>query len=143
MAQPPGFPPSTMPHHVCNLLKAVYGLKQALCAWYQELKGYLLQVGFIISVIDASLFIYNKDGATTYFLVYVDDIILADNNTDFLNSFVKNLDLRFSHKDLGPLYHFLPVEVSTNTQALKGNTASHLVFMGVDEDLHSDLLSVH
>ncbi|KAK2985951.1 hypothetical protein RJ640_017579 [Escallonia rubra] len=80
-------------------------------AWNQELKGYLLQAGFLKSVSDASLFIYSKDSVTAYFLVYVDDIILTGNDIEFLDSFVKNLDLRFSLKDLGPLHHFLGVEV--------------------------------
>ncbi|KAK2987221.1 hypothetical protein RJ640_022253 [Escallonia rubra] len=43
--------------------------------------------------------------------LYVDDIILTGNDIEFLDSFVKNLDLRFSLKDLGPLHHFLGVEV--------------------------------
>ncbi|KAK2975201.1 hypothetical protein RJ640_022093 [Escallonia rubra] len=47
-----------------------------------------------------------------------DDIILTGNNTDFLNSFVKNLDLRFSLKDLGSLHHFLGVEVIPTSSGL-------------------------
>ncbi|KAK2968892.1 hypothetical protein RJ640_013235 [Escallonia rubra] len=43
-----------------------------------------------------------------------DEIHISDgsgNNIEFLNSFVKNLDLRFSLKDLGMLHQFLGVEV--------------------------------
>ncbi|KAK3036903.1 hypothetical protein RJ639_031521 [Escallonia herrerae] len=80
-------------------------MKQAPSAWYQELTGYLLQVGFLKSVSDAFLFIYSKDTITAYFLVYVDDIILTGHDTDFLDSFVKNLDLRFSLKELGALQY--------------------------------------
>lgn len=60
MMQPPGFEDRGNPAAVCKLRKAVYGLKQALRAWYNELKSYLLSYGFRNSYADASLFIYNK-----------------------------------------------------------------------------------
>ncbi|KAK2977771.1 hypothetical protein RJ640_028916 [Escallonia rubra] len=50
-----------------------------------------------------------------------DEIHISDgsgNNSDFLNSFVKNLNLRFSLKDLGPLHQFLGVEVITTPDGL-------------------------
>ncbi|KAK2978125.1 hypothetical protein RJ640_028679 [Escallonia rubra] len=50
--------------------------------------------------------------------VYVDDIILTGNNTTFLDSFVNTVDHRFSLKDLGPLHHFLSVEVINTTDGL-------------------------
>lgn len=46
-----------------------------------------------------------------YFLIYVGDIILTGNDTGFIGSFVKCLADRFLLKDLGPLHHFLGVEV--------------------------------
>ncbi|KAL4563337.1 hypothetical protein LXL04_027378 [Taraxacum kok-saghyz] len=43
--------------------------------------------------------------------VYVDDFVLTGNDTSFLETFVTNLANCFSIKDLGPLHHFLGVEV--------------------------------
>jgi hypothetical protein len=37
MRQPPGYEDKNSPHHVCRLDKAIYGLKQALRAWYSRL----------------------------------------------------------------------------------------------------------
>jgi len=44
-------------------------------------------------------------------MVYVDDIVLTGNDTNFLNSFITSLSQKFSLKDLGMLHHFLGVEV--------------------------------
>jgi hypothetical protein len=36
--QPPGFENPKFPNHIYKLDKAIYGLKQAPCAWYEHLK---------------------------------------------------------------------------------------------------------
>ena len=55
------------PHHVCCLHKAIYGLKQAPRARYQELHVFLLSLGFLISRVDLSLFVYSHGNALLYF----------------------------------------------------------------------------
>ena len=56
MAQPPGFIDPAFSNHICKLQKAIYGLKQASRAWYDELRHYLLSQGFSPTVSDPSLF---------------------------------------------------------------------------------------
>lgn len=46
ISQPQGFVDINRPNYVCRLHKALYGLKQAPRAWYQELKHFLITVGF-------------------------------------------------------------------------------------------------
>ena len=46
MKQPPGFVDFVLPFHVCRLHKSLYGLKQALQAWYTHLNDFLLSIGF-------------------------------------------------------------------------------------------------
>lgn len=62
MVQPLEFLDKSHPTHVCKLRKSLYGLKQAPRAWYQRLSQFLLQLGFIISKSNTSLFIFN-DGS--------------------------------------------------------------------------------
>ncbi|CAH9132091.1 unnamed protein product [Cuscuta epithymum] len=49
MLQPPGFVDPNKPNHICRLRKALYGLKKTPRAWYQELKHFLLDLGFLNS----------------------------------------------------------------------------------------------
>ncbi|GJX48276.1 ribonuclease H-like domain-containing protein [Tanacetum coccineum] len=60
-----------------QLQRSLYGLKQALRAWFQQFASYALRVGFSSSICDSSLFIYRHGieefempdlGALNYFL---------------------------------------------------------------------------
>ena len=44
--QPKGLQDPQFPHHVLRLKKVLYGLKQALGAWYDRLTHYLSEGGF-------------------------------------------------------------------------------------------------
>lgn len=69
MKQPPGYVNSQFPHHLCKLDKSFYGLKQAPRAWFSRLSSKLLQLGFVASKADVSLFIFNKGGIQMYMLI--------------------------------------------------------------------------
>jgi hypothetical protein len=111
MMQPPGFKDLSKPTHVCRLRKAIYGLKQAPRAWYTALKNAILQLGFHNSKADSSLFIYSQGSIISYFLVYVDDLVITGNNSTFVASIIKQLGAKFSLKDMGLLHFFLGIEV--------------------------------
>jgi hypothetical protein len=81
MEQPPGFVDNYFPNHVCRLQKSIYGLKQAPRAWFHQLATTLLDLGFIESKVDYSLFILHKYDVHLFLLIYVDDIIVTGNST--------------------------------------------------------------
>jgi hypothetical protein len=54
--QPPGFESEEYPNHVYKLHKALYELKQALRAWYECLRDFLIENGFRIGKADSTLF---------------------------------------------------------------------------------------
>lgn len=56
--------------------KALYGLKQSVRAWHEMLQSCLIQIGFVKSVEDQSLYVCIKDGVDLYLFVYVDDVLL-------------------------------------------------------------------
>jgi Reverse transcriptase (RNA-dependent DNA polymerase) len=92
MTQPPSFVDPQHPTHVCKLHKALYGFRQSPRAWYQKLSETLFCIGFITSASDPSLFVYRKGSDIAFLLVYVDDIILTDNNIALLHQFTLLLD---------------------------------------------------
>ena len=77
MVQPPRFVHPSQPNHVCHLHKVLYGLKQAPQAWFSRLTNRLLELGFVGSPSDTSLYILSTGPSPIYFLIYVDDIIVT------------------------------------------------------------------
>ena len=60
-----------------ELHKALYGLKHAPRAWYDHLKKFLLDDGFVRGVIDPTLFTKRDKGDLILCQMYVDDIIFG------------------------------------------------------------------
>ncbi|POM77776.1 Gag-pol Polyprotein [Phytophthora palmivora] len=67
---------------VCELLKGLYGLKQASRLWYQTLHKHLLDIGFTQCDFDVGLYQHWKDGRVVYVTVYVDDLLIAAKKED-------------------------------------------------------------
>ena len=58
----------------------MYGLKQALRAWYAHLHRYLCQQGFKKGTVDSNLYVQIDKDNLTFVEVYVDDIIFGSND---------------------------------------------------------------
>lgn len=115
MQQPPGFEDARYPSHVCKLQRALYGLKQSPRAWYARLSARLLELGFVSSKADTSLFFFRHRDIQIYMLVYVDDIVIAGSSPRAVDGLVHSLAASFPIKDLGPLEYFLGLEASYNS----------------------------
>jgi hypothetical protein len=111
MEQPPGFIHPSYPYHIYKLKKALYGLKQTPRAWFACLSGRLVDLGFIGSKTDSSLFIYYTTTVTMYLLIYVDDIIIVSSVPTTIDELLQLLSTDFVVKDLGKLHYFLGIEV--------------------------------
>ena len=120
-------------HQVFRLHKAIYGLKQAPRAWLQELCTFLLSLGFVTSRADSSLFVYSYGNALLYFLVYVDDLIITSSDPSLVNTIIRQLDSKFSIKDLRVRSFFCGVEVLATPTGLLLSQQKYVI----------DLLSKH
>nr|GEW23467.1 putative reverse transcriptase domain-containing protein [Tanacetum cinerariifolium] len=74
---PLGFKDPDHPDKVYKVVKELYGLHQALRAWYETLANYLLENGFQRGKIDKTLFIKKQKGDILLVQIYVDDIIFG------------------------------------------------------------------
>ena len=107
MSQPPGYVDPAHPSHVCLLHMAIYGLKQALRAWFESFTTQLFHLGFIASSADSNPFILHHGSFVVYLLLYLDDIIVTENDPSFIDQLITSLSVVFDLKDLGPLIFFL------------------------------------
>jgi hypothetical protein len=133
-AQPSGFVDPSKPNHVCKLNKSLYVLKQAPRTWFLRFRDFLLSIGYHASLADSSLFILHTPTATSYILLYVDDIILTSSNATLLNSVIAKLRSEFAMTDLGPSSHFLGIHV---TPTLSG------LFLSQEQYIHELLERAH
>ncbi|GJY55597.1 ribonuclease H-like domain-containing protein [Tanacetum coccineum] len=72
---------------VCRLKKSLYDLKQASKQWNHNLSEALVEVGFVQSKNDHSLYTMNKGSVSLFLLVYVDDLVITGNDIGDIESF--------------------------------------------------------
>ena len=108
-------------HLVCKLNKSLYGLKQASRKRFEKFSSTILQMGFIQSKSNYSLFTHTQGASFTVLLVYVDDILLIGNNPTCVQQLKKVLDDIFGLKDLGSLRYFLGLEVARTDAGISLN----------------------
>lgn len=118
MQQPPGYIDDDHPHHVCKLEKSLYGLKQAPRAWFDRFTSQLLDVGFIASLADSSLFIYHFAHTIIYVLVYDDDNIIIGNSSAHISNLIQALSHTFDLRDLGSIHYFLGIQITPTKYGL-------------------------
>ena len=104
--QPLGFEDEIHPDHVSKLNKALYGLKQAPRAWYDRLKKFLVENGFIIGLVDTTLFIKKVDKDILLVQIYVDDIIFGSTNENMCEEFSRTMQKEFEMSMMGKLTFF-------------------------------------
>ncbi|GJV47227.1 ribonuclease H-like domain-containing protein [Tanacetum coccineum] len=124
MHQPLQFIDSAHSDYVCLLEKSLYGLKQALQAWFQRFSSYAIRAGFYHSKTDSSLFIFQKGPDTAYLLLYVDDIILTASSTSLLQRIISSLHAEFAMTDIVPLNYFLGISATLDTEKKLGPEGS-------------------
>jgi hypothetical protein len=113
MCPPPGY--SVSEGVVCHLRRSLYGLKQALRAWFQRFASVVTAAGFFASAHDPALFVHLSSCGRTLLLLYVDDMIITGDDPEYI-AFVKaRLSDQFLMSDLGHLRYFLGIEISSTS----------------------------
>nr|GEZ34197.1 putative ribonuclease H-like domain-containing protein [Tanacetum cinerariifolium] len=111
VTQPRGFENPDHPKRVYKVVKALYGLHQALRAWYERLSSFLLKHRYRRGSIDQTLFIKKDFNDIMLVQVYVDDIIFGSTRKDWCEEFETLMQSEFEMSSIGPLTFFPGLQV--------------------------------
>ncbi|CAI7797184.1 unnamed protein product [Closterium sp. NIES-53] len=103
LRHPPGFTGSFPAGTQWSLRRPVYGLRQAPREWHDTLMTTLASLGFAPFTADPSLFLHTDTTLPSFYvLVYVDDLVFANADTEALAHVKSELQKRHTCTDLGP-----------------------------------------
>ncbi|GJX50301.1 retrovirus-related pol polyprotein from transposon TNT 1-94 [Tanacetum coccineum] len=123
--QPDGFVDPYHPDKVYRLKKALYGLKHAPRAWYDELYKFLISKGFSKGSIDPTLFITKHGEDILLVQIYVDDIIFGFTNPKLSKRF-KKLMHKFEMSMIGEQKFFLGNQIHQSPRGIFINQAKYV-----------------
>jgi hypothetical protein len=112
--QPPDYETAERRTHVCQLLKMIYGLKQAGRRWYETLCRGLEEIGFMRSQTDLAVFSLRSSTNLAVLAIHVDDSTFTETSQLFLDKTKSKIAEKFKLTDLGPISWLLSVSISQN-----------------------------
>nr|GEV43291.1 retrovirus-related Pol polyprotein from transposon TNT 1-94 [Tanacetum cinerariifolium] len=127
VCQPEGFIDADHPSHVYKLKKALYGLKKAPRAWYDELSTFLLQNHFFKGIIDLTLFIRRFDNDILVVQVYVDDIIFGSTHPRYTQLFSDLMKSHFKMSMIEKMTFFLGLQVNQSPCGIFINQSNYVL----------------
>ena len=111
MVQPEGFIGKGQERKVCKLQKSIYGLKQASRSWNIKFDQSVKAYGFIQCPNEPCVYKRRSKNVVVFLVLYVDDILLIENDMGMLSSFKVWLSTQFDMKDLGEASHILGIKL--------------------------------
>jgi hypothetical protein len=128
MAQPVGFAVEGKEHMRCKLKKSLYGLKQASRQWYIKFDEVIRSFDFTENKVDNCIYVKFKEKDFTILVLYVDDILLVNNDKNMLYETKSFLCSNFDMKDLGDASYVLGIEIHRDrTKGVLGLPKSHIL----------------
>ena len=100
MDPPEGFSIEGKEHMVCKLKKSIYELKQPSRQRYLEFNDIITSFRFKENIVDRCIYLNVSGNKFMFFILYVDDILLATNDLGLLYEIKKFLSNNFEMKDM-------------------------------------------
>jgi Reverse transcriptase (RNA-dependent DNA polymerase) len=97
---------------VCRLHHPLYGLKQAGREWYKKLNNTLTKYNLLQSDVDHCVYIKQQENKITILTMWVDNILIAGNDTTECEKIKNYLKKEFDTKDLGEAKLLLRMEIT-------------------------------
>ena len=108
---PSGFSKEFGRGQVCILRKTLYRLKQSPRVWFRRFCQAMFKHGFKQSHSDHTIFLKTRNRKMTCLIIYVDDMIITEDDAEEIQNLKENLFKEFEMKDMGALKYFLGIEV--------------------------------
>ncbi|KAL0367311.1 UNVERIFIED_CONTAM: Retrovirus-related Pol polyprotein from transposon TNT 1-94 [Sesamum radiatum] len=92
---------------VCRLERSIYVLKQSSKQWYYQFHRAITSIGF--TMVEKAHCVYVKRSEKNFLILplYVDDILLAENNMEMIVATQKWLSSTFEMRDMGEAEYIL------------------------------------
>jgi hypothetical protein len=123
MEQPQGFMHDSS--LVCRLKKSLYGLKQALRAWYAKMDSYMLSQKFVRFKSDSNVYMLRTVDSLLLLVMYVDDLLITGCSTSTIVVVKRILHDRFLMTSMGLLHLFLGFEIIQDASGIKLSQAKY------------------
>jgi hypothetical protein len=123
MEFPPGYP-GIDPNTCLQLLKGLYGLKQASRIWSDCLMKELKKTGLVPCKTDPGILWHPK--YRCFVCIHVDDIIVATSEPGLREKILKIMTDAFLVKDLGKLHKFVGIKVTKTANTITLDQAAYL-----------------
>lgn len=111
MCQPEGFVNPNNNKLVCKLNKSIYGLKHASPQWNAKFHNVVSLFDFVENIVDQCTLLKVGGSKYIFLVLYMDDILLASNNSGMLHETKKFLAQNFDMKDMGEASYVISIEI--------------------------------
>ena len=99
------------PHHVCLLIKSLYGLKQSGRRWHSNINHSLITHGFTPLHADRCVYVRRKGDCIDIIALYVDDLLIASSRTSELLAIKRRLTQQYEMEDMGEATFILGIDI--------------------------------
>jgi len=110
-------------------------LSKLVGRWFAKLSSFFIYAIYTQSINDYSLCINSSEWSFTTLLVYVDDIILVENDKEEIDWVKEALNKTFKIKDLGDLRYFLGFEIARSKKEIMMNQRKYALELLIDASL--------
>ncbi|GJZ23245.1 retrotransposon protein, putative, ty1-copia subclass [Tanacetum coccineum] len=111
MEQHEGFVNPKNPNRVCKLKHSIYGLEQASRQWKKQFDDEIKKFGFTQNRDEPCVYLKAIGSNVTFLILYVDDILIMENNIPMLQDVKSYLRRCFAMKDLGEATYILGIKI--------------------------------
>nr|GEU56325.1 hypothetical protein [Tanacetum cinerariifolium] len=118
VSQPEGFIDQNNPSHIYKLKMDLYGLKQALRAWYDMLSSFHISQQFSKGAVDPTLFTRHAGNDLLLVQIYVEDIIFESTNIAMCDKFANQMTNKFKMSMNGQMSFFLGLKISQSPRGI-------------------------